>query len=346
MQPFVLEFPEIDPVAFSIFGFDVHWYAITYLIGFLLAYLLMRRRLRHEPFRSLREPHSWSVDDIESILIHAIFGVLLGGRLGYVLFYHPEQYLQDPLSVITGIRTGGMSFHGGTIGVILALVIFAWRHKRPFLQVGDFLVPTIPLGLAAGRIGNFINGELWGRQASADLPWAMIFPTGGDVPRHPSQIYQALLEGLLLFTLLWLYARKPRYRGQVAAAFLIGYGFFRFIGEFWREPDSHLGFLAMGMSMGQWLSWPMVLAGVILWTWAGQQKTWDVVEGGTHRETTEGGEGADPTLSDGEGQATLPGDPEHGKAVENSVEERGGSSEFGGETTPASKDAAERPVTE
>src|SRR5690606_8014455 len=129
----------------------------------------------------------------------------------------------------------------------------------PFLQVGDFLVPAVPFGLMAGRIGNFINGELWGREASADLPWAMIFPTGGDVPRHPSQLYQALLEGLLLFVLLWLYARKPRYRGQVAGAFLIGYGVFRFIGEFWREPDAYLGLLSMGFSMGQWLSIPMVV---------------------------------------------------------------------------------------
>ena len=334
MQPFVLDFPDINPVAFSIFGFDVHWYAITYLFGFLFAYLLMRRRLTHEPFASIREPKPWSVDDVESILIHAIFGVLLGGRLGYVLIYHPEHYLTDPLSIIMGIRTGGMSFHGGTIGVILALVLFAWRNKRPFLQVGDFLVPAIPLGLASGRIGNFINGELWGRQASETLPWAMIFPTGGDVPRHPSQLYQALLEGLLLFVLLWLYARKPRYRGQVSAAFLFGYGFFRFIGEFWREPDAHLGFLAMGMSMGQWLSWPMMLIGVIMWTWANQQKTWDVVEGSPDDAVDGGGtlglHGADAPSVDGDG------------AVDNPVEIHRGSPDKVGETTPEADHGSQR----
>lgn len=321
MQPLVLDFPDIDPVAFSIFGFEIHWYAITYLFGFLFAYLLMRRRLGHEPFRSIREPRPWGVDDIESILIYAIFGVLLGGRLGYVLFYQPAHYLQDPLSILTGIRSGGMSFHGGAIGVVLALAIFAWRHKRPFLQVTDFLVPAVPLGLAAGRIGNFINGELWGRQASADLPWAMVFPTGGDIPRHPSQIYQALLEGLLLFVLLWLYARKARYRGQVSAAFLIGYGFFRFIGEFWREPDSHLGVLAMGMSMGQWLSWPMVLAGIVLWTWANQNKPWDMVEGGADDAHMTADDAVEELAPDADVDPASPQDAQASEAVDNSVDE-------------------------
>lgn len=144
----------------------------------------------------------------------------------------------------------------------------AWRRGRPFLQVADLLAPAVPIGLAAGRMGNFINGELWGRAASPDLPWAMIFPTGGDAPRHPSQLYQVLLEGLLLFVVLWLYARHPRYRGQVAAAFLIGYGVLRFIVEFWREPDAYLGFLSLGLSMGQWLSVPMVLIGLLLWAWS------------------------------------------------------------------------------
>lgn len=277
MLPHVLTFPDINPVAFSLFGLDIHWYAITYLIGFALAYVLMRRRLRHEPFRSIQEPKPYSADDVEALILYSIIGILLGGRLGYVLFYQFEHYIQNPLEIITGIRTGGMSFHGGAIGVILGMLFYCWRNKRPFLQVADLLVPTVPIGLMFGRIGNFINGELWGREASADLPWAMIFPTGGDVPRHPSQIYQALLEGLLLFILLWLYARKGRKRGQVAGAFLFGYGIFRFIVEFWREPDAHLGLLMMGMSMGQWLSVPMVVAGIILWTWAHNNGSEDTV---------------------------------------------------------------------
>lgn len=318
----VLDFPDIDPVAFSIFGWDIHWYAITYLIGFGLAYVLLRQRLKHEPFRSIRDPKPYTVDDVEGLLFHAIVGVLLGGRLGYVLFYQFEHYLQNPLEIITGIRTGGMSFHGGAIGVILAIAIYCWRNNRPFLQMGDFLAPAVPIGLMFGRIGNFINGELWGREASADLPWAMVFPTGGDVPRHPSQIYQALLEGLLFFILLWLYARKPRFRGQVAAAFLIGYGFFRFIVEYWREPDSHLGLMALGMSMGQWLSWPMILIGVILWINAQNKKICDVntdpvevddAEDETSADPAEGAE-KDETVSDRD--ITFPND----QPVDNPVE--------------------------
>lgn len=277
MVPHVLNFPDINPVAFSIFGLEIMWYAIMYLIGFALAYILMRRRLRHEPFRSIKDPKPYSADDVEGLLLYAIVGTMVGGRLGYVLFYQAGYYFQNPLEIITGIRTGGMSFHGGAIGVILGIAFFCWRNKRPFLQVADFLVPAVPIGLMFGRFGNFINGELWGREASPDLPWAMIFPTGGDIPRHPSQLYQALLEGLLLFVLLWFYARKPHHRGQVAAAFLFGYGLFRFIVEFWREPDAQLGLLAMGMSMGQWLSVPMIVAGIILWTWARSNSVSDVV---------------------------------------------------------------------
>lgn len=275
MAPLVLEFPDIDPVAISIFGLKIHWYALMYLLGFAAAYFLLRRRLRHEPYASISKPSRYTPQDIEDLLLYAIAGVIIGGRLGYVVFYKPAFYLANPLDALK-LWDGGMSFHGGALGVILGIAVHGWIKKRPFLQVGDFLVPAVPFGLMAGRVGNFINGELWGRQAPADLPWAMIFPTGGDVPRHPSQLYQALLEGLLLFVLLWLYARKPRYRGQVSAAFLIGYGLFRFIAEFWREPDSHLGFLSLGLSMGQWLSLPMVLAGVVLWTWCRTMAVSDV----------------------------------------------------------------------
>ena len=266
MAPLVLTFPDIDPVAINIFGLKIHWYAIMYLLGFAAGYVLMRRRLRHEPYRSITTPKQWTPADIEDILLAGVAGVILGGRLGYVLFYKPLDYLADPLSIVR-LWDGGLSFHGGAIGVVVALAIYGWRAGRPFLQVGDFLGPAAPLGLMFGRIGNFINGELWGREAPADLPWAMIFPTGGDVARHPSQLYQALLEGLLLFILLWLYARKARYRGQVTAMFLVGYGVFRFIGEFFREPDAYLGFLSLGLSMGQWLSVPMVVVGLVLWLW-------------------------------------------------------------------------------
>lgn len=267
MNPLVLTFPDFDPVAFSVFGWPVHWYAIMYLLAFAMAYGLMRRRLRHEPYRTVTKPAPWTPNDIEDILLMAIIGVMVGGRLGYCFFYHPSYYLQNPLEILQ-LWDGGMSFHGGAVGVVLGMAWYAWRKKRPFLQVTDFLAPSVPIGLAAGRFGNFINGELWGRQASDSLPWAMIFPTGGDVPRHPSQLYQMLLEGVLLFVLLWLYARKPRFRGQVSGAFLAGYGLFRFIAEFWREPDAHLGILGLGLSMGQWLSLPMIVIGATMWIWA------------------------------------------------------------------------------
>ena len=278
MSPFALQFPDIDPVAIRIFGLQMHWYAIIYLIAFAIGYVLMRRRLKHQPYRSITKPEPWNTGDVEDILLIVIIGVLAGGRLGYTLFYKPAYYLSNPLEIVK-IWDGGMSFHGGAIAVVLGLVYYAWKKKRPFLQVADFLVPAVPIGIAAGRFGNFLNGELWGRQAPADLPWAFIFPNGGDIPRHPSQLYQMLLEGLLLAILLWLYARKPRYRGEVAAAFLIGYGLFRFIAEFWREPDAHLGLLGMGLSMGQWLSLPMLLIGIILWTWSHNRAISDVEEG-------------------------------------------------------------------
>lgn len=286
MRPDVLKFPHIDPVAINLFGLKIHWYALMYLLGFAVGYLLLRRRLTHEPYRSITKPGPWTKTDVEDLLLFAVAGVILGGRLGFVLFYQPGRYLKAPLDALK-LWDGGMSFHGGAIGVIIAMAVFAWRRHRPFLQVADFLVPAVPIGLMFGRIGNFINGELWGREAPADLPWAMIFPTGGDVPRHPSQLYQALLEGLLLFLLLWFYARKPRSRGQVAAAFLVGYGLFRFIAEYWREPDDYLGFLSLGLSMGQWLSVPMIVAGIILWTWSRTRAISDVEEPGAAEDSAQ-----------------------------------------------------------
>lgn len=307
MSPFVLQYPDLDPVAFSIFGWPVYWYALTYLVAFAIAYILMRARLHHEPYRSITKPSRWTPEIVDEILFYSILGVLLGGRLGYCFFYNPSYYLQNPLEIITGFGTG-MSFHGGTVGVIVALLIFSWVKGRSFFQITDFLVPTIPLGLASGRIGNFINGELWGREASADLPWAMIFPTGGDIPRHPSQIYQALLEGVLLFIILWLFARKPRYRGQVAGAFLLGYGVLRFIGEFFREPDAHLGLLSLGMSMGQWLSVPMILAGLAIMIWA-QRAAIDDREEPSPDEAADGADEADEPEPDGDAEAALDGSP-------------------------------------
>ncbi len=262
--------PQIDPVAFQLGAFKVHWYGLTYLAAFLLFMLLGVRRLRHEPYASIAKPAPWTKRDVEDILFLGVMGVVAGGRLGYCLFYKPAFYLSHPLDIFK-VWDGGMSFHGGLIGVMLAMVWFARSRQRQFLAVTDFIAPCVPTGLAAGRIGNFINGELWGRVTDPSLPWGMVFRGAGSEPRHPSQIYQFLMEGLLLFVLLWLYARKPRQLGQVSGMFLVGYGVFRFIAEFFREPDAHLGYLSLGMSMGQWLCVPMVIAGVALW-WRGRSQ--------------------------------------------------------------------------
>lgn len=326
MTPLEIPFPDIDPVAVNLFGVKIHWYALMYIIGFAAAYVVLRRRMRHEPYRSITKPNPYSHADIEDLLLYAIAGVIVGGRLGYVLFYRPGFYLENPLDALK-LWDGGMSFHGGAIGVILGIAICAWTKKRPFLQVADFLVPAVPLGLMAGRIGNFINGELWGREAPADLPWGMVFPTGGDVLRHPSQLYQALLEGLLLFVLLWLYARKPRFRGQVAGAFLVGYGAFRFIAEFYREPDAHLGFLSLGMSMGQWLSVPMVVAGIAIWAWAAVKKIDDreepPVDADSDQEAT-ATDGDDDAMAEGavpaEGSLGTSGSADAGETPDKPVE--------------------------
>ncbi len=263
--------PQINPVALQLGPLAIHWYGLTYLAAFGLFMLLGIRRLRHEPFASLTGPGAWSRRDVEDILFMGVMGVVIGGRVGYCLFYKPGYYLGHPLEIFA-VWQGGMSFHGGLLGVIVAMLWFAHTRKRHWLQVTDFIAPCVPTGLAAGRVGNFINGELWGRLSAPDLPWGMVFSNSGTMlPRHPSQVYQFLLEGLLLFALLWLYARHPRKRGQVSAAFLIGYGVFRFTAEYFREPDSHLGLLALNMSMGQWLCVPMVLGGLALWVWASRQ---------------------------------------------------------------------------
>ena len=267
----MLMYPHIDPVAVQIGPLAVHWYGLTYLAAFGLFLLLGMRRLRHEPFASVQGAGAWSRKDVEDILFLGVMGVIIGGRLGYCLFYKPEYYLANPLEIFK-VWQGGMSFHGGLLGVIASMTWFARSRRKPWLQVADFVAPCVPTGLAAGRVGNFINGELWGRLADPSLPWAMVFPQSGTLlPRHPSQIYQFLLEGLLLFVLLWFYARKERKPGQVAAMFLLGYGLFRFIAEYFREPDDFLGLLGLGLSMGQWLSVPMILGGMALWAWSQQR---------------------------------------------------------------------------
>ncbi len=261
--------PQIDPVALQLGPVAVHWYGITYLVAFALFLALGRMRLRHPSFSSGQAQTPWTYRDLEDVLFLGVMGVVLGGRLGYCLFYKPLYYAQHPLEILA-VWQGGMSFHGGMLGVIASMVWFAYSRRRPFWQVADLVAPCVPTGLASGRVGNFINGELWGRVADPDLPWGMVFRGAGTAPRHPSQIYQFLLEGVLLFVLLWWYASSGPRQGRVAAAFLFGYGVLRFTAEFFREPDAHLGLLSLGMSMGQWLCVPMVLGGAALWVWAGR----------------------------------------------------------------------------
>ena len=264
----MLMYPQIDPVALQIGPLAIHWYGLTYLAAFAMFMLLAMQRLKHEPYASLQGPQAWARKDVEDMLFLGVMGVVVGGRLGYCLFYKPGYYLANPVQIFY-VWQGGMSFHGGMLGVIASQWWFAHSRRKPFWQVMDFIAPCVPPGLAAGRVGNFINGELWGRPADPSLPWGMVFPQSGSLaPRHPSQVYQFLLEGVLLFILLWLYARKPRKTAQVSAAFLVGYGVFRFTAEYFREPDSFLGLLALNMSMGQWLCVPMILFGVLLWVWA------------------------------------------------------------------------------
>ena len=263
----MLVHPQFNAVAVQIGPVAIHWYGLTYLVAFGLFLWLASLRVRQRQYAAA----GWQRSDVEDLLFFGVLGVVLGGRLGYVLFYKPGYYAQHLFEVLA-VWKGGMSFHGGLLGVIAAMAVFAILRKRQFLEVTDLIAPCVPTGLASGRVGNFINGELWGRVADPSLPWAMVFPqSGSDVPRHPSQLYQIALEGLLLFVLLWLYARKPRRTGQVSGAFLVGYGIFRFVAEYFREPDGFLGLLALNMSMGQWLCVPMVLAGVVMWVWASRR---------------------------------------------------------------------------
>lgn len=260
----MLVHPQFNPVALQIGPIAIHWYGLTYLVAFGLFLWLASIRVKKPWFAET----GWTRRDVEDLLFYGVLGVVLGGRLGFVLFYNFDHYLKNPLEVFS-VWKGGMSFHGGLLGVGAAMALFAMSRKRSVLQTFDLIAPCVPTGLASGRIGNFINGELYGRFADPSLPWAMVFPqSGSDQPRHPSQLYQFGLEGMLLFVLLWLYARKQRSPGQVTGVFIFGYGVCRFVVEYFRQPDKGLENLALGLSMGQWLCIPMILGGAALWAWA------------------------------------------------------------------------------
>jgi phosphatidylglycerol:prolipoprotein diacylglycerol transferase len=272
--------PQFDPVAIHLGSFGIHWYGLMYLLGFACFIWLGRKRLRSAlPMPSPqsspasgrgdeREKQRSIPDDkfLDDLLFFGVMGVVLGGRLGEVLFYNPGYYFSHPLKILA-VWEGGMSFHGGFLGVLVAMVLFARSRNIQWLALMDFIAPLVPPGLAFGRIGNFINGELWGRPT--DVPWGMVFPQVDSIPRHASQLYEFALEGVALFILLWWYSRKPRPVGAVSGLFLIGYGSFRFIAEFTRNPDDGIfGLMTFGVSMGQWLSLPMVLAGIAMMRWA------------------------------------------------------------------------------
>jgi phosphatidylglycerol:prolipoprotein diacylglycerol transferase len=246
--------PNIDPVAISLGPLKIHWYGLMYVLGFIAVWWFGTRRAK--------QPGSgWTEQQVSDAIFYGALGVILGGRIGYVLFYNLPHYLAHPLDVFA-VWQGGMSFHGGLIGVLLAMWWFARRTGKQVLAVTDFIAPWVPIGLAAGRIGNFINHELWGRVT--DVPWGMVFPNAGLEPRHPSQLYEFGLEGVTLFVILWLYSARPRPVGAVSGVFLLFYGLFRFLVEFVREPDPQLGYILGPLTMGQLLSLPMIVLGIVL----------------------------------------------------------------------------------
>ena len=256
----MLNYPDIDPVAISLGPFQVHWYGLMYVVGFVAAWFLGRRRA---------ERIGLTRDDVGDLLFYAAIGVVVGGRLGYALFYGLSQWLADPLWILR-VWDGGMSFHGGLVGVLLAALWFARKKRLAFFSLTDFVAPLVPIGLGAGRIGNFINHELPGRVTG--LPWGMPFPGMGPEPRHPSSLYEALLEGAVLFVVLWWVSARPQRRGLVSGLFLVLYGAFRFLVEFVRLPDPHIGFIAFGwVTMGMLLTLPMIVAGVALIAWSRRQ---------------------------------------------------------------------------
>lgn len=255
--------PLPDPIAFSLGPLSVRWYGLMYLLAF--AQFIALGRLR------IRQPHiaqdNWKTEDLDDMLFYGVLGVIIGGRLGEILFYNPAYYFAHPADMIA-VWKGGMSFHGGFLGVILAMFLWARKAGRNLMDVYDFIAPMVPLGYAAGRIGNFINAELPGRIADPALPWAMIWPNVDSLPRHPSPIYQALVDGVLLFIIVWLYARKPRPRLAVGAMFVMLYGCARFFTEYFRTPDYEVSFAGLTISAGQMLSLPMIVVGALLLVFA------------------------------------------------------------------------------
>lgn len=263
----MLTYPNIDPVAIALGPLKIHWYGLMYLVGIGGAWWLASRRLQ-------RFDASWSKETLSDLVFWSAMGVIIGGRLGYVLFYDLAAYIDNPALVLR-IWEGGMSFHGGFIGVMLAVGLFGRKHNKSFFELMDFIAPLVPIGLGAGRIGNFINAELWGKATT--VPWAMIFPTDpAQLARHPSQLYQFALEGVALFVILWLYSRKPRPTMAISGMFALCYGIFRFIVEFVRVPDQQLGYLAFDwLTMGQVLCIPMILGGIglIIYAYKHQEAT-------------------------------------------------------------------------
>lgn len=250
----MIDYPNIDPVAISLGPLSIHWYGIMYLLGFSGAYLLAR-------YRAKNSNGAWNEEQVSDAVFYGALGVIIGGRVGYVFFYQFFAFLDDPFTLFR-IWDGGMSFHGGLLGVMITMALFARKYKKNFVDVMDFSAPVIPIGLGTGRIGNFIGGELWGK--ASNVEWAMIFPNDPlQLARHPSQLYQFALEGVALFVILWLFSQKPRPRYCVSGSFLVWYGIFRIFVEFFREPDAHIGYLAFGwLTQGQLLSVPMVVCGV------------------------------------------------------------------------------------
>ena len=248
------EYPVFDPVAISLGPISIHWYALSYLVGIGCVWWRLNVRARMSAGR-----YTWNEEQVSDLVFYAVLGIIIGGRVGYMLFYGRDQIAENPL-VILKVWQGGMSFHGGMLGVFIAMATYARLHKRTFFEITDYIAPSVPIALGAGRIGNFINGELPGRVT--DVPWAAIYP-GDIVGRHPSSLYQAFTEGLVLFCLLWLFNQKEKPKMAVSGMFLLGYGALRFITEFFREPDAHMGFVAFGWaSQGQMLSMPMIIIGI------------------------------------------------------------------------------------
>ncbi|MBX9597662.1 MAG: prolipoprotein diacylglyceryl transferase [Burkholderiales bacterium] len=265
----MLMYPHIDPVALSFGPIKLHWYGVMYLLGFLFFLYGGKWRIGKFGHPVLTQKM------IDDFLFYGALGVILGGRLGYCLFYRPDYYLSHPLEIIK-TWDGGMSFHGGMLGVFVAVYLFARKINSNFFVISDFIAPFIPVCLMFGRLGNFINGELWGRFSSPDLPWGMVFPASGSMlPRHPSQLYEAFAEGVVLFLILLIFTSKPRKLGQTSGVFMIGYGLARFVLEFFREPDAFAtGIVAStGLSLGQFYSFPMIIAGVIIFWWGSRSKT-------------------------------------------------------------------------